>query len=84
MNTLVTNTYGALNEQKDMYDDVSATVANNTLDLNDVGLGDAIYVRVDNSSYVDYINGLFRIMSMSIDVSPDMEESVNLVLRKWD
>ena len=84
MNTLVTNTYGALNEQKDMYDDVVVTVSNNTLDLNDVGIGDAIYVRVDGSSYVDYINGMFRIVAMTLDVSPEMQESVGLTLKKWD
>ena len=84
MNTLTTNTYGALIEQKDMYDDVAVTVSNNTLDLNDVIVGDAIYVRIDGSSYVDYINGLFRIVEMSLDVSPEMQESVKLTLKKWD
>lgn len=84
MNTLSNNTYSALVEQKDMYDDVVVTVSNNTLDLNDIIVGDAIYVRVDGSSYVDYINGMFRIIQISIDLSPDMEEAITLTLRKWN
>lgn len=84
LNTLTTNAYGALIEQKDMYDDVVVNISNNTLDLNDVIVGDAIYIRVDGSSYVDYINGMFRIVAMTVNVSPDMEESIGLTLRKWD
>lgn len=82
--TLISNTVGALLEQKDIYNDVDVLVSNNTLDLNDVILGDSIYVRVDNSSYVDYINGMFRIVAMTIDVTKDMVESVNLTLQAWD
>lgn len=84
LNTLTTNTYGALIEQKDMYDNVTVNVSNNTLDLNDVSLGDAIYLRVDNSTYVDYINGMFRIVEVSINVSLEMVESVTLTLKRWD
>lgn len=84
MDTLRTNTYGALIEQKDMYDDVSITVSNNTLDLNDVTIGDAIYIRIDNSTYVDYINGMFRILEMTIDVSPEMQETVSMVMGRWE
>ena len=83
MSTLVSNTTGALIEQKDMYDTISVVVSNNTLDLNYVQLGDAIYLRVDGSSYVDYINGMYRIVELDIDVSIDIEESVTLTLQKW-
>ena len=82
--TLATNTYGALIEQKDMYDSVTVKVANNTLDISNVEPGDAVYIRVDGSSYVDYINGMYRITDMSIDVSPEMEENISLTLRAWD
>lgn len=84
LDTLTSNTYGALIEQKDMYDRVSVKVSNNTLDLNDVIVGDAIYIRVDGSTYVDYIDGMFRIVEMDLDVSQEMEESVTLTLEKWD
>ena len=84
IDTLLTNTYGALNEQKQIYDDVVINVSNNTIDLNEVVLGDAIYVRIDDSSYVDYINGMFRIVERNIEVTIDMEENVSMTMTRWD
>lgn len=82
--TLNANAIGALYELKDLNDNIELTVNNGTLDLDDVEVGDAIYVRIDGSSYVDYVNGLYRIMKMSIDVTQEFDETVTIVLQKWD
>lgn len=82
-NTLSENIFGTLTDNKDLYDNITVKVSNNELDLNNVEVGDAIYVRVDGSTYVDYINNLYRIMEMSVDISLNAEESVTLVLKKW-
>jgi sortase (surface protein transpeptidase) len=55
----------------------------NHLDLNDVKLGDAVTVRVDESTFVTSINGLYRIMKMTINVDKDWNESVNLDMEAW-
>lgn len=84
LNTLIQNTYGSLTEQKDMYSRINVVLENNTLDLNTVNVGDAIYVRVDGSTYVDFVNGLYRIVGRSVTVSTNMEESVTLSLQAWE
>lgn len=82
--TLIENSLGALDEYKDIDDNIDITVVAGELDLDEVETGDAIYIRVDNSTYVDYVNGLYRIVKMSIDVSQEFDETVSLELEKWD
>ena len=67
-------------DNKDMYDKITVKLSTNVLDLNDVELGDSIYLRVDDSTYIDYINGLYRIVEMSVDVSLEFDEDVSLTL----
>ena len=80
---LDTSTAGILNIYKDMYDDIVINIDTNKIDLNDISIGDAVYVRIDGSSYVDYVNSLYRIMKMSVSVDIDSKESVSLQIRRW-
>lgn len=82
-NVLINHIVGAVEDYKVLFDNIKVNISNNTVDLNDVVLGDAIYLRVDGSTYVDYINGLFRIVAMDINVSNNNEESVGLELQRW-
>lgn len=82
--TLTENSVGALYDYKDLEDNIDVTVTGNVLDLNEVELGDAVYIRVDNSSYIDYVNGLYRIVKIDLNVSPEFEEDISLELEKWD
>jgi hypothetical protein len=81
--TLDANTFGKLNVYQNIYEVPTLSVEANHLDLNDVKLGDAIKVRVDNSSFVTTINGMYRIMKMTINVNPNWDESVNLDMEAW-
>lgn len=83
MATLRENAFGVLDERAMLNDNISVNVTNNVLDLDYVELGDAIYIRVDGSSYVDYVNGLYRIVKMSIDVNQEFDEKISLELEKW-
>jgi carbohydrate binding protein with CBM4/9 domain len=84
MSTLTANTFGVLDQSKEIHDNIVVKVTNNVLDLDDVEIGDAIYIRVDGSTYIDYVNGLYRIVGMDINVSREFEESITLELKKWD
>ena len=81
--TLDANTFGKLNIYQDIYEIPAITVEANHLDINDVKLGDAIKVRIDNSSFVTSINGMYRIMKMSIDVDVNIEENISLDMEVW-
>jgi hypothetical protein len=84
LNTLTANAMGVLDERKSLDDNIDVQVTNNALDLDLVELGDAIYVRVDGSAYVDYVNGLYRIVKISLSVTREFEENITLELQKWD
>jgi len=81
--TLDANTFGKLNVYETMYEVPALTVEANHLDLDEVTLGDAITIRIDNSSFVNTINGMWRIMKMTINVDRDMNESVSLDVEAW-
>lgn len=81
--TLDENTFGKLNIYQDIYEIPAITVEANHLDINDVKLGDAIKVRIDNSSFVTSINGMYRIMKISIDVNVNIEENISLDMEVW-
>ena len=83
LNTLNENAFGVLDERSNLNDNISVNVTNNVLDLDKVELGDAIYIRVDKSSYVDYVNGLYRIVKLNIDVNQEFDEKISLELEKW-
>ena len=83
MTTLTENAVGVLQDRDALEDNIEVTVNNNALDLDLVELGDAIYVRIDGSTYVDYVNDLYRIVKLNINVSRDMDEDISLELEKW-
>jgi carbohydrate binding protein with CBM4/9 domain len=83
IDTLNENAFGMLDQSKDIYDSITVTVKNNVLDLDEVETGDAIYIRVDNSTYIDYVNGLYRIIGMDINITREFDEEVKLTLVRW-
>lgn len=83
LSTLTQNTVGALYQLKDLYESIEIVTTNNDLNLDVVSLGDAIYVRIDGSTYVDYVNGMYRIRKMSISISQEFDETITLTLDKW-
>lgn len=81
--TLDANTLGVLNDYQDIYEIPNITVEANNLDLDDIHLGDAINIRVDGSTFVTSINGMYRIMKMSIDINMNHDEKINLDMVRW-
>lgn len=81
--TLDENTSGKLLIYKDIYEKVTLDVEPGELDINNVIVGDAITVRVDGSTFVDNVNGLYRIIKMSVNVDINLNEVVSLDLVYW-
>lgn len=81
--TLDAHAFGRLNEYQDIYEVPAITVEANHLNLDEVQLGDAINVRIDGSTFVTTIDGMYRIMGMNINVDRDMNESISLDMEKW-
>lgn len=77
------NVTGYLSLSKDLYDIISVNISNNEFDLNEIKLGDVIYIRVDGSTYVDFVNSFYRIIEINVNVSQNMEERVKLELEKY-
>lgn len=84
MPVLAENAIGVLEQKQGLYETIEVTVNNNVLDLDLIEVGDAIYIRIDKSTYVDYVNGLYRITQISIDVSQEFDENITLELEKWE
>lgn len=82
--TLDNHSSGALKESRNLYDIVTVNVSNNSINLNGVWLGDVIHVRVDGSSYVDFVNNPYRILEINVNVSKEMQESISLELERYD
>lgn len=81
---LDSNTYGKLSEYQYIYEVPALTIVPNEIDLNSVGIGDAVTIRVDGSTFIDNLNGMYRIQSMTITVSNSGEESVSLDVYLWE
>jgi hypothetical protein len=81
--TLDANTIGKLTIYQDIYEVPAITVDANHLDINNVKLGDAISVRVDGSTFVTSIDGMYRIVGMTINVDTNFNEAISLDLEVW-
>lgn len=79
--TLNQNTAGRLGIFKDMYIVPEISTHDNTLDLNELWVGDSITVRLDNR--ITTINGQYRIEELSVTVDGNFAESVKLKLEQW-
>lgn len=77
------NTNGVLTVYKDIYEVPSMNIQPNELDLNSVWLGDAVTLRVDGSTFIDNVDGIYRIINIGISVSVDGEESISIDVIKW-
>ena len=81
--TLDAKAAGMRDFYKNLYSRPSLDLEPNELDLNNIWLGDAIKVRVDGSTFIDDINGLYRIYEINIGYSQDGEESISLGVEAW-
>lgn len=72
---------GLLWDSKDPTDLPTVTINDGSINPANVEVGDSILVRVEGDEYLNTINGLYRIMQMSVSVDQDMMENVSLVLQ---
>jgi hypothetical protein len=76
--TLQENTNGVLELLKDVRELPSFTLSDGVLDLNDVGLGDTIYIEMDGYIMFEHIRGFYRIEKIEVNVDENDAEEVTL------
>jgi hypothetical protein len=76
--TLQENTNGVLELLKDVRELPSFTLSDGVLDLNDVGLGDTIYIEMNGYIMFEHIRGFYRIEKIEVDVDENDAEDVTL------
>ena len=76
--TLQENTNGVLELLKDVRELPSFTLSDGVLDLNDVGLGDTIYIEMNGYIMFEHIRGFYRIEKIEVDVDKNDAEEVTL------
>jgi hypothetical protein len=81
--TLQANANGALAVYKDMDVQLSLNLNPGSLDINSVGIGDAIIIRIDDSTFINDVNGLYRIVGMDVDVDINTSEDIAIKVVKW-
>ncbi len=82
--TLQENTDGVLELLKDVRELPSFTLADGTLDLNDVGIGDTIYSEMNGYIMFEHIRGFYRIEKIEVDVDDNDAEEVKLTFDNLD
>lgn len=78
LSVLQANVRGQVSIYKDIYTVPSLALVDANIDPTEVIVGDSIYIRVDDSTYVDDINGLYRIIEMNIEIDKDSREKISL------
>lgn len=81
--TLEENTFGVLQRYSSMYERPVIKFNTDNLDLDEITIGDAITIMVNNNALFDSINGLYRILQISLDVTIDLEENMSLSVVEW-
>lgn len=76
--TLQENTNGVLELLKDVRELPSFTLSDGVLDLNDVSLGDTIYIEMNGYIMFEHIRGFYRIEKIEVDVDENDAEEVTL------
>lgn len=76
--TLQENTNGVLELLKYVRELPSFTLSDGVLDLNDVGLGDTIYIEMNGYIMFEHIRGFYRIEKIEVDVDENDAEEVTL------
>ena len=84
ISTLTQNANAVLHYSKDPIELPSITVENGALDLNMLGVGDTIYVKLSGNNSLKHIDGFYRIESISVSVDDNGWESVELTFDDID
>lgn len=82
--TLTENTNGVLNLTKDIRELPSITLPDDVLDLNDVGIGDTIYLKLGVYQSLGHIDGYYRIEKIDCSVDNNDSETVSLTFDDLD
>lgn len=76
--TLIENTSGELAQSLNVLELPEITIPANELDLDEVRVGDSVYVKCTGSTYNTDLDGMYRIYQMDISVSDDRSEDVSI------
>lgn len=84
INTLRNNAQGILDQSYEVLALPEIEVNGNEVDLGILRVGDSINVRIDQSTFSNDVNGMFRIYNMRISIDQNRFESVSLGFYKPD
>lgn len=79
---LVTLSFSAVSPTQDMY--LINFTGSNPFYVDNVNVPYTKIEPIKRASYVDYVNGLYRIIKIDLDVTLEFDENVRLELEKWD
>ena len=82
--TLMSQTVQTLYNRKDPTDLPTITIADGSISPENVETGDVIFLQIQDDTYLDSASGEYRIIQMSVSVSENSVETVNLTLEKTD
>ena len=74
---------GKLPIYKDVEELPSLNISTGDIDINTVKVGDAISVVINDSSYVNSINGMYRIVEIGVSVGINFEEDISITVIEW-
>lgn len=76
--TLQQNVAAELQRRKDILEIPQMTVSGDDFDLNTFGIGDRVYVKIENSPFLANINGVYRIERIEVSVDEQEAEIIKL------
>lgn len=77
------NTIGTLYEYTSLYESLALSLHTNVINPTEVNVGDAITIRVDGSTFIDSVFGLYRIIGMDLHINKNSAEDISLKVIQW-
>lgn len=84
IDTLQQNANAVLHYAKDPIELPNITIENGDIDLNTVGIGDTVYVKLAGNKSIANIDGFYRIESLSVSVDDNGWETVDITFDDID
>lgn len=76
--TLDDNTLGDVNRRKTLLEIPEMTINGTDFDLNTVGIGDTVTVRIEDRPFLNTVSGKYRIERIEVDLDENESENITL------
>lgn len=77
------NVVGTLHEYTFLYEKLALSLHSNVINPAEVNVGDAVTIRVDGSTFINNVFGLYRITAMDIHVNINSSEDISAKVEAW-